>query len=90
MKKIVKSDVGKLVQKIVYIAFVGVFENWNSFLSLRGVELKPVTRSTIAKFATKYEPFDVKIVNLYRTIAIKSKLFNTTAPTTIAEISGQV
>ena len=46
----------------------------------------------MARFAIKYAPLDVKIVDLYRTIAIKSRTFETTAriPITVVKISYDV
>ena len=42
----------------------------------------------MARFAIKYAPLHVKIVDLYRTIAIKSRPFETTAriPMTVVKI----
>ena len=42
----------------------------------------------MATFATKYAPFDVKIVDVFRNMAIKSRPFKTTAriPMTVVKI----
>ena len=92
MTKIVRNDEIELVQIMENIALVRFSEIWNDFLRLNSEEFKPVRRSAIAMFATKYAPFDVKIVDLYRTIAIKSEPLRTTAriPMTVVKISNHV
>ena len=92
MTKIVRNDEIAMVLIIENIALVRFSENWNDFLRFNSEEFKPVRRSAIAMFATKYAPFDVKIVDLYLTIAIKSMPFRTSAriATTIVKISNHV
>ena len=79
MTKIVKKDATKLVQKIDDTAVVRASGSWNVFLRPNTDKFKPLMTSAMAKFATRYAPFDIKIVDLYRTIAINSKPFRTTA-----------
>ena len=79
MTKIVKKDVTKLVKKIDDIAVVRASGSWNLYVRPNIDEFKPLMRSEMVKFAIRYAPFDINIVDLYRTIAIKSKPFRTTA-----------
>ena len=60
--------------------------NWNVCLRPNIDEFKLLMRSEMVTFATRYAPFDIKNVDLYRTIAIKSQPFRTTPRIAITSI----
>ena len=86
--KIVRKDASRLVNKIDNMAFFRAWGSLNAIWRPHREEFKPVRRSAMARFAIKYAPLEVKIVDLYCTIAIKSRPFRTKVriPMTVIKI----